>query len=193
VSPKPELPTIQLPDAAAWEVWLEANHPTSNGVWLMIAKKASPHETVTYPDVLDVAICFGWIDGQRRPHDEHFFLQRFTPRGPRSKWSQVNRDKAAGLIQLRRMRPAGQAQIDAAKRDGRWADAYEPQSRATVPADLQRALDQNPDAKAFFGTLSSQNRYSFIYRLRQVKSPERRAKRIADYVAMLEQGKAFYP
>jgi uncharacterized protein YdeI (YjbR/CyaY-like superfamily) len=143
--------------------------------------------------VLDIAICFGWIDGQRRPHDEHFFLQRFTPRGPRSKWSQVNRDRAIRLTEQRRMRSAGLAQVEAAKRDGRWADAYEPQSRATVPPDLQDALGRHPDAQAFFNGLSSQNRYSFIYRLRQVKSPERRAARIATYVAMLEQGKAFYP
>jgi uncharacterized protein YdeI (YjbR/CyaY-like superfamily) len=147
---------------------------------------------VAYPEVLDVAICFGWIDGQRRPHDETFFLQRFTPRGPRSKWSQLNRDKALRLIEEGRMRAAGQAQVEAARADGRWDAAYEPQSRATIPEDLQRELDANPKAKAFFETLRGQNRYAFLFRLADAKRPETRARRLAQFVAMLNEGKTFY-
>ena len=152
--PKPELPILEFPADRDWEAWLAVNHATSPGAWLKIAKRGAAATTVTHPDALDTAICFGWIDGQRRPLDETFFLQRFTPRGPRSKWSQINCGKAEQLISNGRMRKAGLAQVQAARADGRWEAAYEPQSRATVPADLQRALDADPRARQFFDTLT---------------------------------------
>jgi uncharacterized protein YdeI (YjbR/CyaY-like superfamily) len=176
-----------------WEWWLEENHTTSEGVWLKIAKKGSGVETVTHAEALEGALCFGWIDGQRRAHDERFFLQRFTPRGPRSRWSRVNRDKAMQLIEQRRMRPAGRAQIEQAQADGRWAAAYEPQSAATVPDDLQLELDANPAARDCFASLDSRNRYAILYRIQDAKRPETRARRIAKYVAMLNAGEKPYP
>jgi uncharacterized protein YdeI (YjbR/CyaY-like superfamily) len=190
--PKDDLPILQLPDARAWERWLEANHATEPGAWLKTAKRSAGVTTVTHPEALELAICFGWIDGQRVPHDETFFLQRFTPRKKRSKWSQVNRDKAERLIASNKMRPAGLEQVQAAKADGRWEAAYAPQSRATVPADFQEALDRNPEAKAFFATLRGQNRFAFLYRIQDAKRPETRQKRIAKFVAMLNDHETFY-
>jgi len=184
---KQDLPTLQVADRAAWEQWLEQNHATSPGVWLRFAKKGSPEKTVVHADALDVALCFGWIDGQGAPDNEHFYLVRFTPRRPRSKWSQNNREKVQQLIAEGRMRPAGLAAIEAAKQDGRWEAAYEPQSRATVPEDFQRALDANPKAKEFFETLKGVNRYAFLYRIQDAKRPETRAKRIERFVAMLAE------
>ena len=189
---KPELPTLEFADAGAWERWLEGNHESSPGIWLKIAKKGAPTATVDHPQALEQAIRYGWIDGQKRGFDEHYWLQRFTPRGPRSKWSQVNRDKALELIAGKRMKPAGLAQFEAARSDGRLEEAYEPQSRATVPADFQVALDQNPNAAAFFATLTGANRYAFLYRLHHVKKPEARAKRIATYIEMLCEGRTFH-
>jgi uncharacterized protein YdeI (YjbR/CyaY-like superfamily) len=183
--PRVELEILQCASQAHWESWLHAHHSDTPGVWLKIAKKGSTPRTVTYAEALDVAICHGWIDGQRRPHNESFYLQRFTPRGPRSKWSQINRQKATDLIASGRMREPGHAQVKAAKADGRWERAYEPQSRATVPSDLQRALDQNPAAQEFFDTLTGTRRYAFLYRLHNVRSPARRAQRIARYVVLL--------
>ncbi len=190
---RPELPTLQFPDDAAWERWLEENHDSSPGIWMRIAKKSSRHTSARYPEVLDAALCFGWIDGQRAPQDEDYFLQRFTPRGARSRWSQINREKAERLSTQGRMRPAGLAEIEAAKEDGRWEAAYAPQSTATVPEDFQRALDGNPKANAFFQTLRGQNRYSFIYRINDAKRPETRARRIETFVKMLADGETFYP
>jgi uncharacterized protein YdeI (YjbR/CyaY-like superfamily) len=189
---KPELPTIEFADAAKWERWLEQHHDSSSGVWLKIAKKGAPSATVDYAQALEQAIRVGWIDGQKRGYDEHYWLQRFTPRGPRSKWSQVNRDKALELIAQNRMTPAGLAQFEAAKRDGRLDEAYEPQSRATVPEDFQQALDQNPAAAEFFATLRGANRYAFLYRLHHVTKPEARAKRIETYIEMLTEGRTFH-
>jgi uncharacterized protein YdeI (YjbR/CyaY-like superfamily) len=183
--PRVELEILQCASQDDWEAWLHDHHSDTPGVWLKIAKKGSTPRTVTYAEALDVAICHGWIDGQRRPHDESFYLQRFTPRGPRSKWSQINRKKATDLIASGRMRDPGHAQVSAAKADGRWERAYEPQSRATVPSDLQRALDQNPAAQEFFDTLTGTRRYAFLYRLHNVRSPARRAQRIARYVVLL--------
>jgi uncharacterized protein YdeI (YjbR/CyaY-like superfamily) len=188
-TPRPELAVVQCADATEWERWLSANHAHSPGVWLKIAKKGSGTDTVRYPEVLDTAICFGWIDGQRRPLDATFFLQRFTPRGPRSKWSQVNRSKAEALIAAGRMRAAGHAHVQAAQADGRWDAAYAPQSRATVPPDLQRALDASPEADRFFQTLTGSRRYAFLYRLHNVKTPQVRERRIASYIELLREGK----
>jgi uncharacterized protein YdeI (YjbR/CyaY-like superfamily) len=186
-----DLPILELPDRDAWEQWLDANHESSGGVWLKIAKKGSDATTVTYPEALEEAIRHGWIDGQKGAHDDSFWLQRFAPRGPRSKWSQVNRRKATELIDQGRMKPAGSAQVDAARRDGRWDAAYAPQSTVTVPDDFQEALDANPAAKELFATLKSAERYSFLYRIHDAKRPETRARRIHEYVAMLADRRKF--
>jgi uncharacterized protein YdeI (YjbR/CyaY-like superfamily) len=159
---------------------------------LKIAKKGTGIPTVTHLEALEEALCFGWIDGQRKSFDHEYFLQRFTPRRKRSRWSQVNCASAERLIATGRMRPAGLEQVEAAKADGRWGAAYEPQSRASVPDDLQRALDANPKAKAFFETLRGQNRYAILYRINEAKRPETRMKRIADYVAMCADGRTLH-
>jgi uncharacterized protein YdeI (YjbR/CyaY-like superfamily) len=177
---------------AAWESWLEANHDTADEVWVKIAKKGTGIPTVAYPEVLDIALCFGWIDGQRKPLDETYFLQRFTPRRARSRWSKINRDKVQALTAAGRMRPAGLAEVERAKADGRWDAAYAGQRAMEIPDDLQRELDQRPQAAAFFATLSSQNRYAILYRLHDAKRPETRARRLAKFVAMLEAGETIH-
>jgi uncharacterized protein YdeI (YjbR/CyaY-like superfamily) len=187
------LPTLAFASAAAWERWLAENHTASEGVWIRIAKKDVDIKSVRYPEVLDSALCFGWIDGRREALDDRHFLQRFTPRRPRSRWSRINREKAEQLIAHGRIRPAGRAEVERAKRDGRWAAAYEGQRNSTVPDDLQRELDSRPKAQAFFAELSSQNRYAIIYRLHDAKKPETRARRLATFVAMLEAGEAIHP
>lgn len=188
-SPRSELPTVRCASAADWERWLATQPAESPGVWLQIAKKGCEPATVTYDEAVDVALCFGWIDGQKRAHDDSCWLQRFTPRGPRSKWSQINRDRAQRLIVDGCMRPGGQAQIDAAHADGRWEAAYEPQGRATVPPDLQHALDAHPAARDFFATLTGARRYAFLYRLHNVKTEKGRARRIASYIELLTEGR----
>jgi uncharacterized protein YdeI (YjbR/CyaY-like superfamily) len=177
---------------ADWEAWLEEHHATSDGVWLRIAKKGSGVVTVAYPEVLDTAICFGWIDARRQALDDQHFLQRFTPRRARSRWSKINRDKAEALIAAGRMRPAGLAEVERAKADGRWDAAYAGQRSMTVPDDLRRELDARPAAAAFFASLSSQNRYAILYRLHDAKRPETRARRLAKFVAMLEAGETIH-
>jgi uncharacterized protein YdeI (YjbR/CyaY-like superfamily) len=186
---KPELEILQCAADGDWERWLADHHADSPGVWLKFAKKGSEVSTVNYAQALDTALCYGWIDGQVRRFDESFYLQRFTRRGPRSKWSQINRDHVARLTEAGRMRPPGQAQVDAARSDGRWDAAYEPASRATVPDDLQRALEANPNAQRFFVTLTGSTRYAFLYRLHHVTDPTRRAKRIASYIELLSSGR----
>jgi uncharacterized protein YdeI (YjbR/CyaY-like superfamily) len=186
---KQGLQILEIPDREAWEQWLSSHHDSTPGVWLKLAKKGSPTPTVTQAQALEEAICFGWIDGQVGRYDEHFYLQRFTPRRPRSKWSAVNRERAERLIDQGRMKPPGLREYRAAEADGRLADAYEPQSRATVPDDLQTALDEHPAARDFFLTLTGSDRYAFLYRLHHVKDPARRAGRIADYIERLSQGR----
>lgn len=187
-----ELPILAFADQAAWARWLREQPASSPGVWLKIAKKASGIPTVTHPEALEEALCHGWIDGQRAPDDESYYRMRFTPRRPRSKWSRVNRESATRLIEQGRMTPAGLAQVEAAKQDGRWALAYEPQSSATVPEDFQRALDENPAAREFFATLRGTRRYSFLYRIADAKRPETRARRIREFVAMLAEGRTHH-
>ena len=182
-------PIIQFDSQDAWDGWLGENFEQPTGVWLRIAKKTSPHQTVSHHEALELAIAYGWIDGQRVGYDEHFFLQRFVQRRPRSRWSQINRAKAEELISQGRMKPSGLAQVRAAQADGRWEAAYPAQSQAPVPDDLQTALDANPEAKAFFETLRGQRRYAFLYRLHNVVRPETRAKRIAGYIELLSAGK----
>jgi uncharacterized protein YdeI (YjbR/CyaY-like superfamily) len=176
-----------------WWEWLELNHAGSDGLWIAIAKQGSGIESVRYPDVLDHAVCFGWIDGRRERLDEERFLQRFTPRRARSRWSRINLEKAEGLIESGLMRPAGLEEVEKARADGRWARAYQPQRGAAVPDDLQRELDASPRAAAFFAKLSAQNRYSILYRLGEARRAETRARRLADFVAMLETGETLHP
>ena len=190
---KPDLPTIPFASREAWEAWLEERHATSDGLWLKIARKGSGIESVTFAEALDVALCYGWIDSQRSGLDGRFYLQRFTPRKPRSKWSQVNREKVARLTEAGRMRPAGLREVERAKADGRWDAAYEPPSTATVPDDLRLELEKDDRAREFFETLNSTNRYAILHRIQDAKKPETRARRIAKYVAMLAERKKLYP
>ena len=183
------LPKLPFASAGDWEAWLEANHAAADGVWIKMAKKNSGIDSVRYPEVLDLALCFGWIDGRRETLDERYFLQRYTPRRPRSNWSRINREKAERLIAEGSMRPAGLAEVERAKADGRWEAAYESQKNIGVPDDLQRELDARPKAGAFFAELNSQNRYAILYRLHEAKRPETRARRLEKFVAMLEAGR----
>jgi uncharacterized protein YdeI (YjbR/CyaY-like superfamily) len=184
---------LAFPSDAAWEAWLEEHHATSDGVWVKIAKKASGIPTVAYPQVLDIALCFGWIDGQRKPLDDDYFLQRFTPRRARSRWSTKNRDWAVRLIDAGLMREPGLREVERAKADGRWDAAYGGRQAMEVPADLERALAANPAARESFAGLNGQNRYSILYRIHDAKRPETRARRIAQFVEMLARGEKLYP
>ncbi len=190
---KQNLPILSFPSQKKWEEWLAKHHSDSKGIWLKIAKKGAETSTVQYPEALDVALCYGWIDGQKGALDESFWLQKFTPRGPRSQWSKVNREKVAALIESGRMKPAGLAEVERVQADGRWEAAYDAQSKATVPEDLQRELDANPDAAAFFATLESYNRYAILYRIQEAKKPETRAKRIEKFIGMLKRGEKVHP
>ena len=193
MSEKQGLPIIPFASAPAWEEWLDGHHAASGGLWLKIAKKGSGIETVTYAEALDIALSYGWIDGQKASFDDTYWLQKFTRRGPRSGWSKVNRAKALTLIESGRMKPAGLTAVEKAKADGRWDRAYDSQSTATVPDDLQRELDRNPDAAAFFATLDGTNRYAVLYRIQNARRPETRARRIETFVEMLAQGETLYP
>jgi uncharacterized protein YdeI (YjbR/CyaY-like superfamily) len=186
------LPILYCEDEAVWAGWLDGHHASSDGVWLKFAKKRTRAGSVTHAQALEHALRFGWIDGQVRPLDEHFFLQRFTPRRKRSAWSRINREHAERLIAEGMMRPAGLSQVEAARADGRWEKAYEPQSTATVPPDLQAALDQNPRAREFFETLRGANRYAILYRINDAKRPETRARRIAEYVQMCTEHRTLH-
>ena len=188
-----DLPIFPFASRDAWEAWLEEHHAASDGLWLKIAKKGSGIESVSYAEALEAALCYGWIDGQKASFDDSYWLQRFTPRRARSKWSKVNRRKATELIERGEMKPAGLREVERAKADGRWDAAYEPQSAATVPEDLRLELERDEDAREFFETLNSTNRYAILYRIQDAKKPETRARRIAQYVAMLAEGKKLYP
>ena len=192
VSDSPDRVVVSLVSSQAWEAWLTKHHASSSGVWLKIVKKSSEMKGPSYEEALDAALCFGWIDGQKDSFDDDHWLQRFTPRTPRSKWSKINVAKAMRLTTEGRMRTAGLAQIDNAKADGRWDAAYEPQATASVPDDLQRALDNSPKAQAFFESLDGRNRYAILYRVQDAKKPETRARRIETYVAMLSEGRRIH-
>ena len=187
------LPILGFPSRREWEEWLAEHHRTSKDLWLKIAKKDSGIASVNYAEALDAALCYGWIDGQKGALDETFWLQRFTPRGPRSQWSKVNRDKVLALIEQERMQPAGLAAVEQARADGRWEAAYDPQSPASVPEDLQRSWNADPEAAAFFATLTGANRYAVLYRIQEAKKPETRARRIEKLVGMLNRGEKFHP
>jgi uncharacterized protein YdeI (YjbR/CyaY-like superfamily) len=177
----------------SWEAFLEERHATSDGLWLKIAKKGSGIDSVTYDQAVEVALCYGWIDGQVRRFDESYYLQRFTPRRPRSKWSKVNREKATDLIERGEMKAAGLREVERARADDRWDAAYDSPGTATVPEDLQRELEKNEQASTFFSELDGRNRYAILYQIQDARRPETRARRIQKYVAMLAERQKPYP
>jgi len=193
VPSSPDNPALRFRSARAFETWLRKNQSAPEGVWLEIARRGAPEPTVSYAEAIEVALCYGWIDGQKKARDALSWLQRFTPRRPRSIWSKVNRAKAETLIASGRMQPRGQAEIDRAKADGRWDAAYDGARTSEVPADLQAALDAQPRARAFFSTLDAANRYSVLWRVQTAKKPETRAKRIETLVAMLARKEKIHP
>lgn len=181
-------------DAVAWHAWLGENHQVSDGIWLVLAKKNVITPTsLTYDQALEEALCHGWIDGQRKSRDEQTFIQRYTPRRSRSMWSQRNVDLIARLDSEGRMLPAGHAEVERAKADGRWAAAYSSSSALEVPADLLEALAASPRAQAMFEILTSANRFAVVHRVNNVKRAETRAKRIAQFVEQLARGETIYP
>lgn len=187
-----DLPITLFESEQVWEEWLEENHTTSQGLWLKLGKNDSGHMSVTYQEALTVALCFGWIDGQKNKFDDQFWLQKFTPRRAKSVWSKINREKALTLIEQGKMREAGLREVERAQQDGRWEAAYDSQSRATVPDDFQRALDSNPEAKAFFETLNSANRYAILFRIQNAKKAETRQRHIDKFIVMLNDKQKLY-
>lgn len=187
-----EQPIIAFPDACAFEAWLELHHDAHPGIWMRLYKKATGRTTVTYAEALEVALCFGWIDGQKRRGDEESWLQKFTRRGPRSTWSQVNIGHIERLIRERRMRPAGLAVAAAAKADGRWERAYHSSRTAELPEDFLQAVAKNRKAAAFFKTLNKAGRYAIYHRLHTAKRPETRARRLRNFVEMLARGESLH-
>ncbi len=187
------LPVQLFKDKKDWEAWLGNNHATSTGLWLKIAKKAAEIKSLSYAEALEAAICYGWIDGQKKAFDESTWLQKFTPRGPRSIWSTINREKAEELVKKGLVKPAGLKAIERAKENGQWETAYASQSRITIPGDFQAELDANKKAKAFFATLNSANRYAILFRLQTAKRPETRAKRLRQFIDMLENHEKLHP
>ncbi len=186
------MPIISFASQDEFAAWLAEQHATSNGLWLKIAKKGSGIATVSYAQALDVALCYGWIDSQKGKFDEQYFLQRFTPRKGKSKWSKINCDHVARLIEQGMMQPTGLREVEKARADGRWDAAYDGQRTMAAPDDLRQALEQNEKAREFFATLDSANRYSILYRLQEAKKPETRARRLAQYVAMLTEHKKIH-
>ena len=186
------LPVLVFPNGGSFEEWLDQQPADAAGAWLKLPKKLAGMRGLTKAEAIDAALCYGWIDGQLDKYDNQYWLVRFTPRKARSKWSQVNKRRAIELLAEGRMRISGIAQIEAAKTDGRWAAAYAPASSAKVPADLQAALAANPQAAKFFATLKGANRYAILYRIGSVKRPETRARKVAEYVAMLERGETIH-
>jgi uncharacterized protein YdeI (YjbR/CyaY-like superfamily) len=188
-----EKPILTFARKRGWATWLHKNHATSSGVWLRLARKASGLNSVSYDEALDVALCYGWIDGQGKGDNEQHWLLKFTPRGTRSRWSKRNREKGLALIAAGEMKPAGLAEIERAKKDGRWDAAYDSPSRITVPDDLQAALDENGRAKRSFEVLDRQNRYAILFRIQTARKAETRTRRIQQFVRMLSRGEKLYP
>ena len=178
--------------AGEWHAWLRKHHAKTTGIWLRIGKKNSGLATLTYDDAVETALCHGWIDAIRKSYDGFSFVQRFTPRKPRSIWSQVNRDRVRALIEAGAMLPAGLAAVEVAKANGEWDRAYSPASTITEPKDLLAALRKHPRAKAFYATLNAQNRFAILHRLEKAAKPETRARRLAQFVEMLERKEALY-
>ncbi len=190
---KPDLTVKRFRSQAAWAAWLERQHQKSPGIWLEFAKKSSGLASVTYAQALEVALCYGWIDGQTKSVDAEWYRQRFTPRRPRSKWSQINRASVERLHAEGRLSGAGIRDMEAAQRDGRWAAAYPSPGKIRPPEDLQAALDAHPKAKRFFEQLDSTNRYAILYRLHDARKPETRARRLQEFVRMLKAGETLHP
>jgi uncharacterized protein YdeI (YjbR/CyaY-like superfamily) len=186
------LPVIGFTDQKELEDWLAGQPADAIGVWIKFAKKGSGKSSLSKAEAIDAALCYGWIDGQLNTYDDTHWLVRFTPRKPRSKWSEVNRTRALQLIEEGQMHRTGLAQVNAARADGRWNAAYAPASTVEVPPDLQAALDQSPRAAAFFATLTGANRYAILYRIGAVKKPDTRARKISTYIAMLERGETLH-
>jgi uncharacterized protein YdeI (YjbR/CyaY-like superfamily) len=191
--PSPDLPVLTFPDAEAFENWLAAQPKTAAGAWLTFSKPGAPEATLSKSDAIDSALAHGWIDGQLGRVDAHYYKVRFTPRKPRSAWSQVNRERVERLMADGRMEPGGLAEVTQAEADGRWDAAYAPQGRAMPDPDLLAALDAQPDARRFFDSLDAANRFAVLYRVQQAKGPEKRAAKIAEIVARLASGEAFHP
>ena len=187
-----DLPTLPFATKKKWADWLSRQHDKSAGVWLKLAKKDSGIASVTYDEAVEAALCYGWIDGQKKGFDEQYWLQKFTQRGPKSIWSKINTVKAEKLIASGEMKLSGLQAIEAAKQDGRWDAAYESQKNISIPEDFQVALGKNKKAKAFFATLKSSERYSFLFRIHTAKKPETRAKRIQQFVEMLERNEKIH-
>ncbi|MFO1330700.1 MAG: YdeI/OmpD-associated family protein [Rubrivivax sp.] len=183
---------MRFKSARAFEAWLSKHHARSDGLWLQIAKRGAREPSVTYAEAVEVALCWGWIDGQKKGLDDQHFLQRFTPRRARSLWSKVNVGKVAALIEAGRMQPPGLAQVEAAKADGRWAQAYDGARTSTVPDDLLAALQAEPEARAFFATIDAANRYAVLWRIQTAVKPETRARRIVQLVQMLARGETVH-
>jgi uncharacterized protein YdeI (YjbR/CyaY-like superfamily) len=193
VSTNQDLPVLSFASPAEWQEWLEANHATSSGLRLRLAKKGSGIASISYAEAVEVALCYGWIDGRANRLDDDYWLQRFTPRTPRSKWSKLNRAKATALIERGEMKAAGLREVERARTDGRWDAAYDASSTATVPEDLRAELEKNDRAREFFEALDSRNRYAILYQIQDAKRPETRGRRIAKYVTMLGEQKRLYP
>lgn len=183
-----DLPVLLLPSQKDWRAWLKDNHTQTKGVWLKHAKKSSRKESVSYHEAVEEALCYGWIDSQMQAYDSDYYLQKFTPRGPKSVWSKINVAKAELLIKIGKMQPAGLAAINAAKQDGRWQAAYDSPRASKIPEDFQAALDDNPKAKQFFETLNKANVYAFYWRVQTAKKPETRKARIEKFINMLNRG-----
>lgn len=180
---------LHLPDAGQWAAWLAGHGATSGPVWLVFGKRASGVPSPTYDEAVEAALCEGWVDGQKGARDERTYVLRFSPRRPRSPWSQVNVERVARLLEQGRMRPAGLAAVERARRTGQWDRAYAPQSRAEIPPDLQAALDADPAVAAAFAAQPSAQRYAVLYRLQDAKRPQTRARRLAQFVERLAAGR----
>jgi uncharacterized protein YdeI (YjbR/CyaY-like superfamily) len=185
-------PLLELPDREAWADWLAEHGESSSGVWLKLARKGGGEQVFTYAEALDVALCHGWIDGQKGKIDERHWRQRFTPRTARSRWSKRNRERAEQLLAQGVMAPAGLREVEAARADGRWEAAYDSPATAEVPPDLQAALDADPAARDFFAGLDCANRYAILYRLQEARRPETRARRLEKFLAMLREGRRIH-
>jgi uncharacterized protein YdeI (YjbR/CyaY-like superfamily) len=190
---KPVLVIHPFASRSKWADWLAGQHDKSAGVWLKLAKKDTGIPSVSYEEALEVALCYGWIDGQKKGFDDKYWLQKFTPRGPKSIWSKINTEKAERLIAAGLMKPAGLKVVEAAKADGRWAQAYESQRNISIPEDFQIALNRNRKARTFFESLNGANRYAVLFRIQTAKKAETRAKWIEKLVKMLEKNEEIHP
>jgi len=192
MSARKDLPVIPFPSQESWEAWLSEQGMTSEGLWVKLGKKGSSIDSVSYAEAVEVALCYGWIDGQARRFDDDYYLQRFTPRRARSKWSKINCGKAEKLIESGAMKASGMREVERARADGRWDAAYDAPSTATVPDDLRVELEKNDRARGFFESLDATNRYAILHRIQDAKRPETRARRIEKFMAMLNREEKIY-